>query len=161
VTRLEEARQAALAASAFWAALAREDDEALGRLVVPGTIRQTSGFAPGFAATFREAIGRTRDECMMMGLIALPQPGGGPKAIRVGAYRDGSYLVKTTPRLTIGEEIVVAEGRMARLYPTVVVPLDGEWRVWGPPDGRSGQEIVEWVDVPWIDSNDAPSGPVC
>jgi hypothetical protein len=77
---------------------------------------------------------------------------------RVAVLRDGSYIVRSIRVKSSGLEII-DEPRLAQVTFLLVVEIEGEWRVWGSPDGQAEEEIVDWVEVPWI-ASDLPPGPI-
>jgi hypothetical protein len=136
VSKQADAAAAHSAATEFWQALARDDDEAAGRVIVRGSIEKIGGLGPGVAARSRQATGKSRDECALMGVATC-----------VSRCADGSYLVRSVRRRRLGMDIY-SEPQWVMASSQIVVPLEGRWQVWGAPDGRLGQQIVEEIDVP-------------
>jgi hypothetical protein len=134
--RAAEALEAARTVGSLWAALAKGSDDAVRRVVVEGWLARAVGREPGLAHRLRRLMGKTREDCALMGVVS-----------RVYAYADGSYEVHSLPLSRPGPNLFL-EDRMEVVTILVVVPLNGTGWVFGPREGRPGQETVEEIDLP-------------
>ncbi len=121
----------------FWAAMGRDDDDEVARLMVSATLDR-NGFTagPGLAQQVRDAMGLTVSQCASM---------GGSEMLCI--LSSGDWAFQCMP---VWRPVLYEGPTLVKLWAIVTVRDEaGAWRVWGSPEADDA--VVGKVRLPLQD----------